>query len=377
MHFAPWGLDANASTLFDVVPRTVLWLGAAAIALLLAGPKLHVGPATALLIAFAGWAVASAIWSEQPLRTLSAGTGFLCTLVAIAAIHQTVGLHRALRTLAIVAGAICLASLVAGVQNLDGSLVGQPTEFGTSRLAGVTEEPGALALVAGLGIVAAIADARRLSSFVIVAVCAAALAWSQTQTVFIALGCVALLSLWGRRGPTRVLTGLAVGSAVVALLLWTPDAGPNLLRVRDGVYADATTLSGRGELWDVTAELIVDRPLAGHGYASSPALYATALDPASGPVDNAHNLWLELGVGTGIIGVLLVASAVVVAIALGDRHAAGCTGMRRTRYAVGGYVFFASLASPISSLPGVCITVLALYVVDSGKSRHNNNRRGY
>ena len=197
MHFAPWGLDANASTLFDVVPRTVLWLGAAAIALLLAGPKLHVGPATALLIAFAGWAVASAIWSEQPLRTLSAGTGFLCTLVAIAAIHQTVGLHRALRTLAIVAGAICLASLVAGVQNLDGSLVGQPTEFGTSRLAGVTEEPGALALVAGLGIVAAIADARRLSSFVIVAVCAAALAWSQTQTVFIALGCVALLSLWG------------------------------------------------------------------------------------------------------------------------------------------------------------------------------------
>jgi O-antigen ligase len=83
-----------------------------------------------------------------------------------------------------------------------------------------------------------------------------------------------------------------------------------------------TSLTGRDQLWREAISVWEESPLVGAGLASATrydALEGIGRDTAS----TIHSTWVEALAGTGIFGVVLLASAYVVTFrrALGDHHA--------------------------------------------------------
>lgn len=67
-------------------------------------------------------------------------------------------------------------------------------------------------------------------------------------------------------------------------------------------YEDPTAYTYRGELWTAARRLIQESPVYGNG----PAFWSSQIDTSSALFNyGPHNLWLEIGVSLGMVGVLL------------------------------------------------------------------------
>jgi O-antigen ligase len=114
----------------------------------------------------------------------------------------------------------------------------------------------------------------------------------------------------------RRLTIMAALLALVALLLGLFDSAVRAFLLRDQSSDQLLTLTGRTGLAEGAWPTIADHWLFGSGYLAARSLF---LDIAFG-AGESHNLWLEVVVSTGIIG-LVVVLALLARLLRAQRHA--------------------------------------------------------
>lgn len=158
-----------------------------------------------------------------------------------------------------------------------------------------------------------------------------ALLFTQSRAALIAAISVALLgavaaALWwrfyrvGRRPQPRQLAITAAGGVCVALIVVVLGAavfviaGPGqgtIDRFRN-VQSQDEAVGGRISLWRMAARMTADRPLLGNGQDAFTFLFAeyrdrpdySGIGSSSFEPESAHNLFLDLASGTGVLGLL-------------------------------------------------------------------------
>jgi O-antigen ligase len=265
------------------------------------------------------WMMLSSLWSADAATTLRESSMVGFTLVA------GVGAAVAVRERMLV-----FAGWVGVQTGLAWSAVGivtlQPGTQDPKGWTGVYFNPNSLALVAAVGImlsVVVMAQHRRSRArWAIIAMAAVAVVadlWMINGTesltplagLLFALVAAALASL-GRRfvGPGRpgeryatavaALVGVAiVVVAIVAFLTrnaWLDSFGRS------------STLTGRTEIWEVSLDWWRDQPVRGHGYLGAwadPQFAADQLETRGELLGSTHNSFIELLLGTGVVGFAL------------------------------------------------------------------------
>jgi O-antigen ligase len=181
----------------------------------------------------------------------------------------------------------------------------------------------ALMLAGGLAIRKA-AGTRALLALA-TAIIAVGLAATQSRGGIIgaAVCAVIALAIWrGRRALIVSLIGLAV-LATTAFFVANPAAWQR-------IHAGNASGSGRVDIWKVAWRVMQDHPLVGVGIAQFPqvsphyVLQPGALEYVNLIVEKhivVHNLYLQLWVETGIIGLLLFLAVVASSLAAGWRAA--------------------------------------------------------
>ncbi len=103
------------------------------------------------------------------------------------------------------------------------------------------------------------------------------------------------------RGSDRVfLTLCLVGMLVSIILIWPGETLGFVLR--GGDVETLTTLTGRTFLWGHAIDAISESPIVGFGFGASRLVLLQRV-PWAG---EGHNLWIEAGVGLGLVGVVAI-----------------------------------------------------------------------
>jgi O-antigen ligase len=135
---------------------------------------------------------------------------------------------------------------------------------------------------------------------------------------FIALGAIAALgsSLKGKLIATYLCV-LAACTGLLVLMLAGKDPITQIFEAAMlGREDDVASLSGRGFIWPVCWEYISQRPWLGYGYGSfwTPSRIEYFLEEIQFSIFEAHNGYLELLLGTGIIGCVLFVTLMVTSL---------------------------------------------------------------
>lgn len=253
--------------------------------------------------------VLSTLWSIDPLLSLKRSllTAGICVFDLYVA--ASLGLDRILRLMSLTIGLVALASLVAAlaVPSL-GREVG-PGLAGDWR--GVFSQKNAFGHIMSVGVfieMALMLRARRLltGACLRAALCTFLVVMANSESSLVAVILTLMFSAAYAvrlRGPASLLIcGLAgfgvllIGGVVVA----SDFSGLLKLVDRD------TSLTGRTDLWDYVIDAIGERPLTGWGYAAfwgPDSVGATyILNQIRWSAPNAHNGYLELMLGLGLVG---------------------------------------------------------------------------
>lgn len=197
-----------------------------------------------------------------------------------------------------------------------------------NRMRGITGSPNAVGGVAALGILLIALFWRefgrtmRLISLAAALVFAASIFFSQSRSPIAAVLVILLGYYLFRpgRGPFVVICGVLGGAVFLALLPFID----NILSLlsRSGRAEEILTATGRSYIWQTVLTLWSQKPLTGWGYGamlyvlpSQPGLFEAAA--------HAHNLFLEVLVGTGIVGFVILTMAVGSTLFWGIRFGEG------------------------------------------------------
>jgi O-antigen ligase len=189
----------------------------------------------------------------------------------------------------------------------------------------------------------------------------AALAVGQTRSVLAGGALALLVALWlagrSRPGVRSVMLPILLGGAVAALLL---AKNPLIEYLSRGQSAyTLSTLNGRLGVWQLAIHSVASghRWLLGFGQGSARVLLFQQLNWAG----EAHNTWLEILLGTGLVGVVVAAVAV---LGLGYqlfRPATPATAANRTAATLFVYLLVLSQADYYLAVPGFAFTALAFF----------------
>lgn len=202
------------------------------------------------------------------------------------------------------------------------------SEFGTNnRVSGIAGSPNGLGTMTSLALILLLMflprmnGTQRATALLGAPFCLLCLVMSDNRASMIALllcGGVWYLSRRHAAG-NFLIAGLAAATIALAI-----SAAPDLVFSSLSRSGDATEISsgtGRAEIWTVVIEMIKQRPLTGHGYAS--ASYILPLDPRLFSVAaHAHNMYLEVLFSCGIVGFAVLMVALVQSLWLGFRYEA-------------------------------------------------------
>ncbi len=281
-----------------------------------------VAPGAALTI-LPVWVLTSAVWADAPRYAIGRGLEYVA-MTAVAA--ATAGLAARGRDALeeVIALFLRWTTRVTMVLILLGIVFGPrfvvETASNRDRFTWIGAHPTASGFLLGATLLVLVStNSRQLqvpatvrATFVVVA--AVALYQNQTRTVLAGLvvGGAVLFVLHGRRHPdAAALSGFfAVGGTVVAVLVAGGALGSYILRGGDS--SRLTTLNGRSDLWGVGFDALTG-PLEwfhGLGFGATRVVFVDQYAFAG----NAHNSVLGMLVGLGIVGVLLLLVAVLVAV---------------------------------------------------------------
>jgi exopolysaccharide production protein ExoQ len=268
------------------------------------------------LLAFAGLAAASVLWSAAPEVTARRSLGLIGTVI--------IGLLLAQRLTPIeLLDAVRRAVALVAVFSLLLFVLGDPRAIDPvhDSLRGVLATKNTLGRVMGLGILATATSvyldtsrARRAIVSAVPMVIALALTDSAGGTViaFLVLVLVTVASLARATSGQVLLAGavaLSLGAVAFALPATTAEDAVGLLG-RD------LTITGRTEIWGMSLEAFAHRPVLGYGYgafwhADGPIEAARIWALLYWPVPNAHNGILDSALQLGVVGATLALALVV------------------------------------------------------------------
>lgn len=246
----------------------------------------------AWLIALAGWALLSVVWSDYPMATLRYGVLLLFTFAVGIAMASRLAPLTFLK-------AVCAAYAFAGAASL---AIGRDRPDGMGFL-GIFNSKNAMSGAASILLLAALAivldrslpRGLRLMALGATAMAGVLLVRSQSMGAFLAAaaGVAVLLALpvLARIGARGRFVGMLLG-----LLLFILAAGAILANLAplSAWFTETSgkdlTLTGRTDLWAVALQEIARRPLTGTGYQ--------AFWVAGQPL--AESLWQQFGISTRI-----------------------------------------------------------------------------
>jgi len=304
------------------------WLG------LLAGRRTHLRRRLAqhrtvllAVVAFTVWVLMTLAWAPDSAVAARAVRDLLYGVTAFALLLGTIVERRHARWImaAFVVGATLSVLWGAAKGGLSGAIGGPGAVTDQDgRFQSGAGDPNYLAAVLAPAIMLAGGLAFRRSSWqrlalaVAVSIIAIGLAATQSRGGLVAaiVASLVALTIWrGRRLLIVALLVIAVGATAV-FFATSPSAWQR-------IYAGNSTGSGRIDIWRVAWRVANDHPFAGVGisqfsqvsphYVRQPG----ALDYVDLIVDKhivVHNLYLELWVETGIVGLLLFLTIVVASI---------------------------------------------------------------
>lgn len=256
------------------------------------------------------WVAASTLWSVGPIESLRHSLALVGTSLAGLYIGMRFEPKQQLKMLALVIGLGAIASLAAGL------LVPGVGITPDGAWQGVYYPKNSLGRIMSLGALcfALLALGQRRNRVVrgcMFFLCCALLLLSRSATAVVV--CVLMFGLIPFRRilylRTRPLIGAMIAGGVVAtaIVLWTVD---HLDQILDSLGRTAT-LTGRIPLWGIVIKEIAERPLQGYGFSAFFTSWegervsdSVAWDVA---VPNAHNGFLEVWLGIGLIGLALLA----------------------------------------------------------------------
>lgn len=130
------------------------------------------------------------------------------------------------------------------------------------------------------------------------------LTYSATSTVALAVGLIALAGLflikkYGLALSVNTLKVMVV--LIVAYGTFTPFAGKLRFLDISSALGREETLTGRNFIWSILVPLAMSRPIFGHGFGG---FWTTEIRSLSS--SHAHNGYLELLLGLGFVGLVLV-----------------------------------------------------------------------
>jgi len=134
---------------------------------------------------------------------------------------------------------------------------------------------------------------------------------AQYRTGYIAatLGLLVLLALRRRLALAGVLFAVAITVGIAGPVI-VARAQPYVLRGQTAQRA--SELSGRVKFWELAIPVWKESPIIGKGLLTASRFEVLA--PAGlGRISTIHGTWIEALVGTGVVGVVLLAAAVLVA----------------------------------------------------------------
>jgi len=284
----------------------------------LVGFARHDGP-TLCLGLFGAWALAGSIYSITPVYTTAAALAFLGLWVTAVVLATSIDQSHALRWITIIlllmaAASLCMRAVAptaamvlyenSTVQRLGGI-------FGNANaLGGVSALALLLVAIAWLGVPYA---GLRWMTWLVVPVCTTSLVLTQSRTAMLGMA-AALLALTVRRWPFPLLPMLLLGAGAGAVLTVYPQAVDALVALvaRSNRVEQVTTFTGRTDIWRFVMSAIEQAPVLGHGFASTRALIPAGYSgPYGWTTNSAHNLWLQVWVTTGVVGLLLTLTIVL------------------------------------------------------------------
>jgi exopolysaccharide production protein ExoQ len=321
-----WGYEDPLAADVAVVVVQVL-VGLLGVAALVSGARWRrvdrrLAAIAGLLVA---WMVTSALWSADGVTTLRESAMVGITIVA--------GIGAAV---AVSERTLVLAGWVGVQTGLAWSAVGivtlQPGTQDTKGWTGVYFNANSLALVASVGILlSAVLVAqhwRRRGRWLIVSVAGGAIvadAWliSGTESLtplaalLFAIAAAAVAGVGrrfagpGRRGEPYVgaITAL-VGVGVVVVTGVAFSTRNSWL----ASFGRSSTLTGRTEIWQGSVDWWLDQPLHGHGYRGAwadPQFVLDQIEVRGESLGSTHNSFIELLLGTGVVGFALAVALVI------------------------------------------------------------------
>lgn len=328
--------SVDAQVVFEVGAFVLLGVTLLVVAVSLRAWPLRVSRWEWALIGFVGLAAASAAWS--PISSFTLVRAFQATvLLGLAMLSiRALGPDTTLRALtwSVAVYVLVMALLAATVPAASGSRMVYYEEGTRFTWFGV--HPILAATLAGLGAALAIAEGlfvprerwTRIFRIPVVAlvpglVVVLALARARGPLIaFTAAVFVLVLRRYSRPWLATIALGASVAATVALLFVNTSVAVESFLResamsenpavefiTRGNTIEYLSTLGGRTQLWKEVAQLVFERPIAGWGYAASREVILARV-PWAG---YAHNAVIQTMVDLGILGTLLVWSAVLAA----------------------------------------------------------------
>ena len=130
------------------------------------------------------------------------------------------------------------------------------------------------------------------------------LSTSKTALLGLLLGMAVLgIGAWMKRGVVTGISTAWLGVAIIGALAGVMVFAPELIFAALGRDA---SLTGRTDIWVTLVDMISQRPMLGYGYGafwavdSEPAYWVREVLEWDAPT--AHNGWLEVAIGLGLIG---------------------------------------------------------------------------
>ena len=186
--------------------------------------------------------------------------------------------------------------------------------------------------------------------------------FARTRSIVIAVyvAILAVIWLWGRRNIMTRYAGLAYTAVATLFLLLITQEGLLQYLSRGESTASLTSLNGRVPVWTATFKELTAAgkwPL-GFGYGSARIILPSEVEWGAG---TAHNSWVEILIGIGILGVLLAAASI--AILLYQLYQTkSVDSMHRLAFGVVVLLLVASgAASEALALPGLGFTFIVFF----------------
>jgi len=295
-----------------------------------------------LLVSFMGAAtlvmLLSIIWSVNPAQTARrVGVVLCCMLVAA-------GLARNLSPRELCLLVVGTLLPLVGFSFLLDVAAGSHPWSGTARFGGTLHPNETAVYCAMLGLAALVLarDSRskyRLLWWTLLAVSLILLWLTKSRTTLAALALTLAVGWWvSLSRPLRRCSAagiLLLGGLALLLVGAVGDAvsDPVVDAVLIGRHEKAASLSGRIPLWEMLLEYADDRPLLGFGFSSfwTSSRIEEVYQAQHWAITSAHSVYLELMLGIGLVGTVLVLAAVLAATVAALRRYAQTADM--------GYVF--------------------------------------